>query len=261
MTEKIMIGLETHVQLNTRTKLFCGCALEGVASAEPNTRTCDTCLGLPGSKPRTNAAALEKAIRIALALNCDIPKETYFSRKSYFYPDMSKNYQITQYEVPLAKNGSIRVGDKAIGIRRINVEEDPAKLGHVGGLANAKYVLVDYNRSGIPLCEIVTEPHFTSPQEARAYLQKLEAILEYLGVYVSGEGTLKSDANISLDGGNRVEVKNVTGFKEVEKALAYEITRQRASLRRGARIEQETRAWDAELNVTRSKRKKEFEED
>jgi aspartyl-tRNA(Asn)/glutamyl-tRNA(Gln) amidotransferase subunit B len=131
--EKIRIGMETHVQLNTRTKLFCGCALKGIDEAEPNTRVCETCMGLPGSKPRTNRAAVDAGIKIALALSCMMPKEIFFSRKSYFYPDMSKNFQITQYEVPIAKEGLIEIGGKTIRIRRINLEEDPAKLVHVGG--------------------------------------------------------------------------------------------------------------------------------
>ncbi len=266
MPEKIRIGLETHVQLNTRTKLFCGCPMKGLDEAEPNTRVCETCLGLPGSKPRTNIAAVDAGIKIALALSCKIPEEILFSRKSYFYPDMSKNFQITQYEVPIAKDGLIEAGGKAIRIRRINLEEDPAKLVHVGGsITDAKYVLVDYNRSGAPLCEIVTEPDFDTPREARLFLQQLMMILEYLKVFSVGEFSLKTDANISIQTddvkGERVEVKNITGFREIEKALNFEIVRQRNVAKRGQKIEQETRAWDAVAKVTRSLRTKEGEDD
>ncbi len=266
MPEKIRIGLETHVQLNTRTKLFCGCPLKGLDEAEPNTRVCETCLGLPGSKPRTNRAAVDAGIKIALALSCKMPKEIFFSRKSYFYPDMSKNFQITQYEVPIAKEGIIEVGGKTIRIRRLNLEEDPAKLVHIGGsITDAKYVLVDYNRSGTPLCEIVTEPDFDTPREARLFLQQLMMMLEYLKVFASGEYSLKTDANISIQTdsvkGERVEVKNITGFREIEKALNFEIVRQRNVAKRGQKIEQETRAWDALAKVTRSLRTKEGEDD
>lgn len=266
MSEKIRIGLETHVQLNTRTKLFCGCPLKGLDEAEPNTRVCETCLGLPGSKPRTNSAAVDAGIKIALALSCKMPKEIFFSRKSYFYPDMSKNFQITQYEVPIAKEGLVEVGGKQIRIRRLNLEEDPAKLVHVGGsITDAKYVLVDYNRSGTPLCEIVTEPDFDTPREARLFLQHLSMMLEYLKVFASGEYSLKTDANISIQTdsvkGERVEVKNITGFREIEKALNFEIVRQRNVAKRGQKIEQETRAWDAVAKVTRSLRTKEGEDD
>ncbi len=266
MPEKIRIGLETHVQLNTRTKLFCGCALKGLDEAEPNTRTCETCLGLPGSKPRTNRAAVDAGIKIALALSCKVPKEIFFSRKSYFYPDMSKNFQITQYEAPMAKEGAIETGGKQIRIRRLNLEEDPAKLVHIGGsITEAKYVLVDYNRSGTPLCEIVTEPDFETPREARLFLQQLMMMLEYLKVFAAGEYSLKTDANISIQTdnmkGERVEIKNITGFREIEKALNFEIVRQRNVAKRGQKIEQETRAWDAVAKVTRSLRTKEGEDD
>ncbi len=243
------IGLEVHVQLATRTKLFCGCP---VREGEPNTLTCPTCLGLPGSRPRVNAKAVEHAVKIALALNCRVPERLVFSRKTYFYPDMAKNYQITQFEVPVGSGGWLEVGGRKIGIRRVNLEEDPARLVHVGGFANQKYVLVDYNRSGIPLCEIVTEPELGSPEEARLFLQTLASLLDYLDVW---NGTIKTDANISTVGA-RVEIKNISGFREVEKALRYEALRQK---RVGAR--RETRAWDPEAGVTRSLRKKETEED
>lgn len=259
---KTKIGLEVHCQLNTKTKMFCGCSLKNISEAEPNSRCCPTCLGMAGSKPRVNKKTIEAGIKVALALNCKINKEFFFSRKSYFYPDMSKNFQITQYEIPLAKNGFLEVNGKKIRIRRINLEEDPAKLAHIGGsITEAKYVLVDYNRSGVPLCEIVTEPDFESPKEARLFLQNLSMILEYLKVFTIDEFSLKSDANISLEEGQRIEIKNITGFKEIEKALNYEIIRQKNILRRNKKIEQETRAWDTVSKVTRLLRKKEGEED
>ncbi|MFA4820394.1 MAG: Asp-tRNA(Asn)/Glu-tRNA(Gln) amidotransferase subunit GatB [Candidatus Aenigmatarchaeota archaeon] len=254
------IGLEVHVQLNTQTKLFCGCPNRFVK--EPNTHVCPYCIGLPGSKPRVNRSAMDFALLIGMALECKVSSPTFFSRKSYFYPDMGKNFQITQYEVPIAYDGSLKLGIKKITIKRIQVEEDPARIVHVGGtIATADYVQVDYNRSGVPLCEIVTDPDFESPHEARDFLQKLSSILEYLNVYDSSvEGSMRVDANISL-GPTRVEIKNITGFKDVEKALNYEIIRQKHALRRNQKIVRETRGWDADAGVTRSQRTKEEEED
>ncbi len=254
------IGLEIHVQLNTNTKLFCGCPNKFVD--KPNTHVCEYCIGLPGSKPRVNRKALDYAIMIGEALNCKISSPTFFSRKAYFYPDMGKNFQITQYEVPVAHSGHLKLGTKQITITRIQVEEDPARLVHSGGgITTANYVLMDYNRSGVPLCEIVTDPDFESPKEARDFLQKLSSILQYLGVYDPDvEGSMRVDANISL-GHNRVEVKNISGFKEVEKALNYEMIRQKNAIRRNAHIARETRGWDADAGVTRSQRSKETEED
>ncbi len=262
---KVKIGLETHVQLNSLSKLFCGCknTVNLKEEPEPNSLTCDTCLGLPGSKPRMNKSVIEIATKVALSLNCKIAPEMFFSRKTYFYPDMSKNFQITQYEIPLASSGflDINVNDKnkKIQIRRIHIEEDPAKVVHVGGLGG-KYTLIDYNRAGIPLIEIVTEPDFESPQEARLYLHKLTMILEYLGVYDStSQAVLKSDANISIEGGNKVEVKNITGTKEVEEALNFEIIRQKSLVAQGVQIRQETRAWNPDARSTQEMRGKEAE--
>ncbi|HLD38802.1 MAG TPA: Asp-tRNA(Asn)/Glu-tRNA(Gln) amidotransferase subunit GatB [archaeon] len=254
------IGLEVHVQLNTQTKLFCGCPNRFVK--EPNTHVCEYCIGLPGSKPRVNRSAMDFALLIGMALECKVSSPTFFSRKSYFYPDMGKNFQITQYEVPIAYDGSVKLGIKKITIKRIQVEEDPARIVHVGGnITTADYVQVDYNRSGVPLCEIVTDPDFESPHEARDFLQKLSSILEYLNVYdPSVEGSMRVDANISL-GPTRVEIKNISGFKDVEKALNYEIIRQKHALRRNQKIVRETRGWDADAGVTRSQRTKEEEED
>jgi len=256
------IGLEVHVQLNTKTKLFCGCPNK--FSNEPNVYICDYCLGMPGSKPRLNRKAFEYGLKIALALNCALPEETFFSRKSYFYPDMGKNYQITQFEIPIASGGVVKVSDhpvRKIRIGRIQLEEDPARLVHVGSITKAEYVLADYSRSGVPLCEIVTEPDLESPKEARLFLQELSSILEYLGVYdPNTEGSMRIDSNISVNSA-RVEVKNVSGFKDVEKALSYEIIRQKNLIRRGSEVVRETRGWDAAAGVTRSLRLKEEEEE
>lgn len=260
---KVRIGLETHVQLNTQSKAFCGCRNPAnlKSEPEPNTLVCDTCLGLPGSKPRANRAMLEDAIRVAQALSCSVAGETYFSRKTYFYPDMNKNFQITQYEIPLASNGHLLLGSKRIRIRRVHMEEDPSRIVHVGGLGG-KHTLLDYNRAGIPLVEIVTEPDFSSPEEARDFLQKLSTILEYLGVYDSlSRAVFKSDANISLSGGKRVEVKNITGTREIEQALKFEIFRQHNLIKRGGKVVQTTRTWDPDTGTTKELRTKETEED
>ncbi|MBS3141667.1 Asp-tRNA(Asn)/Glu-tRNA(Gln) amidotransferase subunit GatB [Candidatus Woesearchaeota archaeon] len=241
------IGLEIHVELNSKSKIFCSCATQG--SNVPNTRTCEICLGMPGSKPSFNREVLHKALKVALALGCKINKESFFSRKNYFYPDMTKNFQITQYELPLAENGKF----EGINIRRIHMEEDPGALIHFGSIT-----LIDYNRSGMPLIEIVTEPDFKTPKEARTFLNKLITLLEYLNVYVrEEETTLKADANISLEGGERVEIKNVTGLREIERCLEYEAKRQEIELA----TFKETRGWDAEKGVTYSLRKKESEND
>lgn len=258
----VMIGLETHLQLNSRTKIFCGCPNPVTAQneASPNTLTCPVCLGLPGAKPCFNRQVLTMALKIARVLGCTIQSPTFFSRKVYFYPDMAKNFQITQYEVPLGRGGMLAVRGKAIRIRRVHMEEDPARLVHVGGIGG-QYTLVDYNRSGIPLVEIVTEPDFRSPEEARLYLQKLETILDYLGLYDASAAVFKSDANISLDGGERIEVKNVTGTREVEQALKYEMIRQANRKQRGLPVRRETRMWNADMGATQELREKEQEED
>jgi aspartyl-tRNA(Asn)/glutamyl-tRNA(Gln) amidotransferase subunit B len=259
---KVKIGLEIHIHLNTKSKLFCSCPTD-YEKAQPNEYTCPICLGFPGSKPSVNKKAIDFGIMVAKALNCKIAKEMFFSRKSYFYPDMPKNFQISQYEIPLAENGYLEISNKKIRIKRVHIEEDPARLLHVGGdITSAQYVLVDYNRSGIPLLEIVTEPDFTSTKEVREFLSKLCSLLEHLEVYDSRkEAALRVDANISLEGGERIEIKNVTGFANVEKALNYEIARQENLIRMGMRVERETRHFDAETKTTHTLRKKEFEED
>ena len=250
-----VIGLEVHVQLATASKLFCSCPTK---SAEPNSACCEICLGMPGSKPSINKKAIDYALMIALALDCRINKEFFFSRKTYFYPDMAKDFQITQYEVPLGEKGFLEVNGKRIGITRVHLEEDPASLVHEKGMRSSSYCLVDYNRSGIPLAEIVSDPDMRSPEEARAFLNELVKILKYLEVFIPGENVLKADANLSLEGGERVEIKNITGRKAIEDALFSEEKRQRSSTEK---IKRETRAWDSESCSTYSLRSKETEAD
>ena len=258
----VIVGLEVHVEINTKTKLFCGCPTKG--SEEPNTRVCEYCLGHPGSKPVLNKKAVEYALKLCLALNCKISKELIFSRKSYFYPDMAKNYQISQYEIPLGSKGSLKLrSGKEIGIIRVHMEEDPASLVHPAGMQESAYVLVDYNRSGNPLLEIVTEPCMESAEEARDFMKQLITILDYLGIFDVNNGIIKADANVSIkeSGFVKQEVKNITGFKEIERALQYEILRQKADISAGKKLVQETRAWNSEKGITFLLRKKETEED
>ncbi len=198
---------------------------------------------------------------VALALNCKINEKFFFSRKTYFYPDLAKNYQITQYEVPVGEGGFLEVDGVKVKIRRVHLEEDPASLVHEGGTGASAYSLVDYNRSGIPLAEIVTEPDIQSPEHARHFMDELLKILDYLGVYRHGESVLKADCNLSIEGGERVEVKNVTGFRAIEDALAAEYVRQVKVAQEGGKIERETRGFDAERGTTYLMRKKETEED
>jgi len=262
---QVIIGLEIHCQLNTRTKLFCGCSTD-FQDSEPNTCTCPICLGLPGSLPMVNKKAIEYAIKVGKALNCEILERSELARKNYFYPDLAKAYQLTQHDKPLSVRGYVNLDvegqEKQIRITRVHIEEDPGRSVHIGSGDRARYTLVDYNRSGMPLIEIVTEPDLRSPKEARQFLNKLRATLEYLDVYDSEkEGSLRVDANISLEGSGRVEVKNISSYKGVEKALLYEITRQRNMLRRGQKIVRETRHYQETQGVTTSARSKEEEDD
>ncbi|MFQ6095037.1 MAG: Asp-tRNA(Asn)/Glu-tRNA(Gln) amidotransferase subunit GatB [Candidatus Bathyarchaeia archaeon] len=266
----VKIGLEVHTQLTSlKTKLFCSCSSD-YRGKEPNTLLCPTCFGLPGSLPVLNKKAVEYAVRAALALNCKISDRMFFFRKNYFYPDLPKNFQISQYDraggVPLATDGYIYIetpsGRKRIGISRMHLEEDPAKLIHLGPIDQSPYTLVDYNRSGVALLETVTEPDMASPREARIFLQKLRSILEHLGIFDGGlEGAMRCDANISLAGGTRVEVKNISSFKEVERALSFEIMRQKDLLEKGIEVKRETRHWDEVRRITISLRTKEEEQD
>ena len=277
-----VIGLEVHVQLETATKIFCGCSTDAEADEEPNTRTCPVCLGLPGALPVPNEGAVEAAVKIGKALGSEIPDETRFHRKNYYYPDLPKNFQITQYDAPICDGGELEfsVGGerRTVGIERAHLEEDPGSLSHAGGsIDTAEYTLVDYNRAGTPLMEIVTEPDFRSAAGVRAFLAKLTEVLEYLGVFdVTRNGSLRVDANLSivedapedgdideatLESANRTEVKNISSHKGAEKALAYEETRQKNAIQRGREVEQETRHWDESRGITVSMRSKEAEKD
>jgi aspartyl-tRNA(Asn)/glutamyl-tRNA(Gln) amidotransferase subunit B len=264
--EQVIVGLEVHCQLDTKSKLFCGCSTDYRAEG-PNTHVCPVCLGLPGTMPVLNKRSIEYAMRVAKALNCSVLPESEFSRKNYFYPDLDKAYQITQYDKPLAEGGYLEIegdegGEKRIRITRVHVEEDPGRLVHMGNAERGRYSLVDYNRAGIPLIEIVSEPDMRSPKEARKFLNKLRATLEYLSVFDSEkEGSLRVDANISIRGSERVEVKNITSYKGVEKALTFEITRQKNLLRRGQKVDRETRHFLEARGVTTSSRSKEQEHD
>lgn len=259
-----VIGLEVHAQLNTVTKIFCGCST--AFGAPPNTHTCPVCLGMPGVLPVLNRRVVDFTLRMALATHCDINPESRFARKNYFYPDLPKGYQISQYELPLARSGWIEIqvdGDrKRIGINRIHMEEDAGKLVHDPQRPVSR---VDFNRTGVPLIEIVSEPDLRSPEEAGAYLRQLRAIVRYLGICDGNleEGSFRCDANVSIHPfgdptfGTRAELKNLNSFKHVEKALQYEILRQTETLRDGGRVIQETRLWDPGRNRSTSMRGKE----
>ena len=266
-----VIGLEVHVQLTgAGSKLFCGCRAD-YRGMPPNTNVCPVCLGLPGALPVPNRRAAVQALAAAKALKCRIPGAIVFTRKHYFYPDLPKNYQITQFEraggAPVCTSGVLEYLDPAgwewrrARIRRINLEEDPGRSVYPGGsIVSSEEVLVDYNRSGVPLLEIVTEPDIPSPRAARAFVEYLLLTLEYIGaVNPRLEGAFRVDANISLPGGERVEVKNIGSTLEVERALEYEYKRQRLILERGGRVERETRHWDAQRRMTKPLRHKEEE--
>ncbi len=264
MNPKIMIGLETHVQLNTKSKLFCSCS---TSPAEPNQNTCEICLGFPGSKPTLNEEAVRKAVALALLMKCKLNMNSHFARKIYFYPDLPKGFQITQYDEPLSSKGQFSIetsgNPKTINITRVHMEEDPGKLEYVGGhIGTAKSVLADYNRSGMPLCEVVTEPDFETIDEAISYVRKLFHLLSYLDIIdPSQEGVMRTDANISIDGGARVELKNISGSDAVEQALKAELSRQIFLKAQGKKTERETRTYSEETGTTILLRKKEFEED
>lgn len=260
---EVIIGLEVHAQLCTKTKLFCGCP--NSFGAEPNTNVCPICLGLPGVLPVINKEALQMVIKTGLALNCQINEHSIFARKNYYYPDLPKNYQISQYELPLCSNGyldlDINGEEKRIRIRRVHLEEDAGKLLHLDENKSA----VDFNRTGVPLMEIVSEADINSPQEAVAYLTQLRIILQYLGVSTGNmeEGSLRAEPNISLrlkgeqKFGIKTELKNLNSFKAVYKGLEYEISRQKEILQEGKEIVQETRRWDEETQTTLPMRGKE----
>ncbi len=264
MKYEAVIGLEVHAQMLTETKVFCGCSTK--FGSEPNSQTCEICIGMPGVLPVLNKKALEFAIRTGLAMNCTISSYSRFARKNYFYPDLPKGYQISQYEHPICEHGYIDVasdgGTRRIGITRIHMEEDAGKNIHEGG---GNYSFVDLNRAGVPLMEIVSEPDIRSPREASEYMKKLRAILRYLGVCDGNmeEGSLRCDANVSVrplgqkEFGTRAEVKNINSFRFVEKAVDYEIKRQIKVIEEGGKIVQETRLWDSARGITESMRSKE----
>ncbi len=268
MDRETIIGLEIHTELSTRSKMFCGC--EASFGGDPNTKTCPVCLGHPGSLPVTNRRAVGDTILLALALNCEIAARSIFHRKNYFYPDMPKHFQISQYDRPLSHDGwlDVEMGDyrRRVGITRVHLEEDTGKSIHVGAsgrIHGAEHSLEDFNRAGIPLAEIVTEPDLRSPEEARVFLQLLRATIEYLDISdcKMEEGSLRCDANISIsvDGvaGTKVEIKNMNSFRALYRALIYEEGRQRSALDRGERIVQETRHWDDDAGMTSPLRSKE----
>jgi aspartyl-tRNA(Asn)/glutamyl-tRNA(Gln) amidotransferase subunit B len=273
----VKIGLEIHCQLTgLKSKLFCQCSSD-YRGMEPNANTCPVCAGLPGTLPLLNEKAVELAGMISLAFGCKIPDRIMFYRKNYFYPDLPKDFQITQYNaygvssigaegkleyIPGAGSGA-DTGGKTARIRRVQLEEDPGRLVYeTGSMESSPFALIDYNRAGMPLVEIVTEPDFTDPRDVRIFLNKITSIVEHLGACdTSLEGSVRCDANVSVRGGNRVEIKNVSSFKEVEKALTYEIARQKAKSDREIQVRSETRHWDDARKVTRESRTKEEEQD
>jgi aspartyl-tRNA(Asn)/glutamyl-tRNA(Gln) amidotransferase subunit B len=268
MPYEAVIGLEVHAELLTESKVFCGCSAK--FGAPPNQNTCPVCLGMPGALPVLNRRVLDLAIRAGLAAGCDIARYSRWARKNYFYPDLPKGYQISQYELPLCLNGYIDIeddqGTKRVRLTRIHMEEDTGKNIHD---AHGDASLVDFNRCGVPLLEIVSEPDIRSPQQAGAYLRKLRALVQYLEICDGNmeEGSFRCDANVSIrprgatQFGTKVEIKNMNSFRAVERALEYEIKRQTQVLNEGGRLVQETRLWDPDREVTRSMRSKEYADD
>ena len=277
MQYETVIGLEVHVQLDTRSKMFCACPAD-YQTAEPNTRTCPVCLGLPGALPVINRRAVEYTMMTGLALHCSIPEFTKFDRKNYPYPDLMKGYQISQYDLPLALNGYLEIdgdadlgrGQRRIGVERVHLEEDVAKMQHFpDGDGGEGYSLVDVNRSGVPLMEVVSKPDLRSPEEARQYLTSLHSLVQYLGVSTANmqDGNFRCDANVSIRPmgsdtfGTRTEIKNMNSFRSVFEALEYEVERQHRVLNDGGQVVQETRGWVEEREVTVSQRSKEYAHD
>jgi len=263
-----VIGLEIHAELQTRSKMFCGCRVVDSTQAQPNTVVCPVCSGMPGVLPVVNRRAITFAVRVALALECEIAPISIFARKNYFYPDLPKGYQISQYEQPLAERGRLVIhtsqGERTIRVRRVHLEEDTAKLTHVSNNGET-YSLVDLNRAGVPLLEIVSEPDLHSGEEVRLFAMGLRSILRYLGVN-SGDmqkGVMRIEPNVSVrpagsqELGTRTEIKNLNSFRALERSVAYEIERQSALLQRGEKVIQETMGWDEDLEVSVPQRGKE----
>ncbi len=272
---EVVIGIETHVELSTNSKMFCSCPTE--FGEEPNTAVCPVCLALPGALPVPNEKAIEGIVKIGLALDCEINERSLFYRKNYFYPDLPKNYQISQFTYPVCEHGSLDVAvdgePTVVGITRVHMEEDTGKSSHIGDgggrIQDADHTLLDFNRAGVPLVEIVTEPDITSPEQARAYAAELQRIVLALGVSDARleAGSMRFDANISVrpvgttELGTRTETKNVNSLRSLQRALAFEIDRQIRVLEEGGRILQETRHWNEDTGVTTSMRTKEESED
>ncbi len=268
----VIIGLETHIQLNTASKMFCSCSAD-YANAAPNSHNCPVCLGMPGVLPVINAKAIESIVKFGLALNCHIPEYSKFDRKNYFYPDLVKGYQISQYDLPVCVNGWVEIivgGEvKKIGITRVHQEEDTGKLVHMTSSDGERYTLVDYNRCGVPLMECVSEPDIRSAEEARAYLTKIRQIVRWLGIGTGNmeDGAMRCDANISImpkgskEWGTKVEIKNMNSISNVFDAIKFELVRQAEELKAGHKITQHTRGWDETKLETVFQRNKENSHD
>ena len=272
MEYEVVVGLEVHAQLLTKGKMFCSCS-SAYQDADPNTLVCPVCMGMPGVLPVINRRAVELVIRTGLALGCTIATYTKFDRKNYPYPDLMKGYQISQYDQPIAAGGALTIEsnghERRVGVTRVHLEEDVAKMLHRSERHGEGYSLLDINRSGVPLMEIVSEPDMRSPEEARSYLTKVRSILQYIDVSTANmeKGSFRCDANVSVrpegstELGTKVEVKNMNSFRSVYRALAFEADRQTSAMREGERIVQETRGWDEGRGVTFSQRSKEYASD
>ena len=269
MSWEVVVGMEVHVQLKTRSKMFCGCSADYLG-APPNTHTCEVCLGLPGVLPVINRAAVEQCLKAALALDCAVADWTKFDRKNYFYPDLPKGYQISQYDLPMSRNGRLLLGDREVRITRVHLEEDTGKSVHAGdSLHGADRSFVDLNRAGVPLMEIVSEPDLRSAEEARAYATALRSLMRAIGASDADmeKGQLRAEANVSIrqagtdELGVKTELKNINSFRALKLAIDQEVARQVEVLEGGGRIVQETRGWDEARGVTYSQRSKEYAED
>ena len=266
---EVVIGMEVHVQPTTRTKMFCGCAVAPL-NAPPNSHVCEICLGLPGTLPVVNRVAVEACLKTAVALNCEIPRHTKFDRKNYMYPDLPKGYQISQYDLPMSHDGHIDIGERRVRIRRVHLEEDTGKLVHAGDkLQKAWESYVDLNRAGVPLMEIVTEPDIRSAEEARDYAMALRTLLRTIGASEADmeKGQMRAEPNISVrragseELGVKTELKNINSFRNMYRAIDFEVKRQIEALESGRGVAQETRGWSDAEQRTFSQRSKEFAED